>query len=234
MESRNERRESANRSRVRQHLLKRLAVLALSLAVALLLIPRLLVELGMLGPTVEDRLAEAERTVGVARSYGAAAQDPAMAAAERELAEARRLLGEGRSREARAAAVRASGEAVAAQREALVRRGELRRQAQVVVADLDRGINALEDLYGEVTPGLPKPEVSRLFTRMKRAREASGTLFLAFEEDQYDRVIAGHAHARAVLQEVGKELREARVSPTAPAPAQAPAPAPAPPPRPSS
>ncbi|HEX6737394.1 MAG TPA: hypothetical protein VF310_03875 [Vicinamibacteria bacterium] len=209
MEDRNDRRQP-NRSAIRQHLMKRLAVLALSLAVGLVLGPLLLVELGWLGPTPQERVGAAERALGVARAYGAPADDAAVRAAEQELAAARRLVAEGRRREARAAAGRAQQQAVAAQREALVRRDESRRQAQMVVDDLDRRINDLEELYEAVTPGLPKPEVSRLFSRMKRAREASGTIFLAFEEKQYDRVIAGHAAARQVLEETAGEVKAAR------------------------
>jgi len=213
MERRNDRRE-ANRSRIRQHLGKRVAFLALSTAVALLIVPRLLVELGVLGPSPAEGVTAAERALEVARAYGAPPQDGAVRAAEQELAAARRLVSEGRSREARAAAGRAAVQAVAAQREALVRRDEARRRAQAVVDDLDRRINDLEDLYASVTPGLPKAEVSRLFSRMKRAREASGTLFLAFEEGQHDRLVAEAPKAREILQETERELRAARRNPS--------------------
>jgi hypothetical protein len=217
METRNDRRQP-NRSRIHQHLLKRVAVLALSTAVLLLLVPRMLVELGLLGPSPEERVASAERALGVARAYGAKPEDAAVRAAEQELATARRLVSEGRGREARGPAGRASAQAVAAQREALVRRDEARRRAKAVVDEIDRRINGLEDLYASVTPGLPKPEVSRLFSRMKRAREASGTLFLAFEEGQHDRLIAEAPKARQVLDETEQELRAARKQPSASVP----------------
>ena len=205
METRNERRRT-DRSRIRQHLLKRLAVLALSTAAVLLLVPLVLVELGVLGPSPADRVSVAERAVAVAQAYGARPEDPPLRAAERELAEARRLVGERRGRQAKEAATRAADQAVEAQRAALMRRDDVRRRAQEVVTDLDRRVNALEELYGKVTPGLPKSEVSPLFTRMKRAREAAGLLFLAFEEGRHDAVIAGADAARQVLSETQQEL----------------------------
>jgi hypothetical protein len=209
MATRNDRRQP-NRSSIRQHLFKRVAVLALSTAALLLVVPRVLVELGLLGPSPEERVTGAERALGVARAYGALPEDAAVRAAEQELAVARRLVSEGHGREARAAAERAAAQAVAAQREALVRRDEARRRAKAVVDELDRRINDLEDLYTSVTPGLPKAEVSRLFSRMKRAREASGTLFLAFEDGQHDRLMAEAPKAREILLETERELRAAR------------------------
>ena len=72
-------------------LLRRLSVLALVLAGAILLAPRVLDYLGLIGPTAEDRIAEAERAVRTAESYGARADAPAMLAARKEIEEARRL-----------------------------------------------------------------------------------------------------------------------------------------------
>jgi hypothetical protein len=205
MEIRNERRR-VDRSRIRQHLLKRVAVLALSTAAALLVVPLVLVELGVLGPTPAERVSVAERAVAVAQAYGARPDDPPLRAAEQELVEARRLVSERRVREARAAAARAVEQAVEAQRAALTRRDESRRRAQEAIDDLDRRVNGLEELYGQVTPGLPKAEVSRLFSRMKRARETAGLLFLAFEEGRHDQTIAGADAARQVLTETEQEL----------------------------
>jgi hypothetical protein len=202
-------RRSADRSRIRQHLLKRVAFLALAAAALLLALPPLLVELGVLGPSPAESLGEAERALAVARAYGARPDDPPVRAAEEELAAVRQRVAEGRGREARQAAARAMDHAVDAQRGALVRRGEARREAQVVVDELDRRVNDLEGLYAAITPGLPKAEVSRLLSRMKRARESSGTLFLAFEEDNHEKVIAGAASARQVLQETEAELKAA-------------------------
>ena len=50
--------------------LRRLAVFALLLAVLLLVLPRLLTEVGVLGPTAEDLIASAASAVDAARSYG--------------------------------------------------------------------------------------------------------------------------------------------------------------------
>ena len=65
--------------------LKRLTAVALVLAVFLLVAPRLLTEVGVLGPTVEERIAQAAAAIEAARGYGATEELAAFAAARREL-----------------------------------------------------------------------------------------------------------------------------------------------------
>ena len=84
-------------------LLKRLAIVAFALAVLLAVGPRLLGELGIVGPTVEDVVKEAAATVEAARTYGASSELEPFAAAETELAQARTLAAQGHGRDARQA-----------------------------------------------------------------------------------------------------------------------------------
>ena len=102
--------------------LRRLAVLALLVAVLLLVLPRLLTELGVLGPTAEELMGSATAAVEAARSYGATEDLPSFVAAQKELHDARRLLQAGRKHDARKAARRTTEKAVLAQRDGLIHR----------------------------------------------------------------------------------------------------------------
>jgi inorganic triphosphatase YgiF len=197
-------------------LLKRIAVAALLAAVALVGLPRLLGALGVIGPSAAERIAAAERTLAAAGSYGATDALPAYASATRELAQARQRLAEGRGHDARAAADRALAEAIDAQRAALIESEQLRRRAQAVVDELDDRVNALEDRYDKITPGLSRPAVAALLSSMKETRQAAGAVFLAWEQQQPRRVLAGEPAARRAIEATERVFAAA-------APASAPA-----------
>jgi hypothetical protein len=189
--------------------LRRIAALSLILALFLAVGPRVLTELGLYGPPVDELVAAAARAVEAARVYGATESLPAYAAAQHELDSARRLAQGGRRREARHAAARASERALVAQREALIERDAERRQADAIVQDADRRLNELEGLYTRVTKGLDKTRVADLLTLMKSARQAGAGLVLAFDQDDYARVLADRDAALATLETARAELSRA-------------------------
>src|SRR5712691_4920749 len=75
--------------------LRRLAVLALVLAALTAFGPRVLRELGVVGPKVQEAIAGAERSLAAARRYGADDAMPAVQEAIRRLGEARALAERG-------------------------------------------------------------------------------------------------------------------------------------------
>jgi hypothetical protein len=190
--------------------LRRIAVMALVLSVALWAVPRLLVEFGVLGPTAQGRIDEAARAIAAARAYGGGPGLPPFKAAEDEVARARALVREGREREARRAALRATSSAIEAQKMALVAHTEVRQQAEVVYNDLDRQINDLEKLYAEVTPGLEKEQVAQLLSLMKVTRQSTGLLFLAYEQKDYGTVVDREQTARRAVESARRTLDSAR------------------------
>ena len=202
-------RRKPDRRRVLVALLRRIAIVAVLASLALWLGPRGLVELGILGPTAEQRIDSAGRTLRAAESYGATPATRGFADAKRALAEAQGLLAQGRSRDARKAADRAGALAIQAQRGALLAAEQDRRRAEAVVKDLDARVNALEERFDQVTPGLPKPAVSALLSSMKEARQAAGTVFLAWEKGEPRRVLAGEAPARAAVDAAARGLEQA-------------------------
>ncbi len=202
-------RRKPERRRVAVLLLRRIAIVAVVVSLLLWLAPRVLTELGVLGPSAEDRIAAAERTLRAAESYGASPATPGYAAAGQARADARSQLAAGVQRDARRQARRATDLAIAVQRQALVETEQRRRRAEALVQEFDARINALEDRFDRVTPGLPKPAVSALVSRMKEARQAAGAVFLAWEKGQPDRVLAGEAAARKAVEEAARELDEA-------------------------
>ena len=189
--------------------LRRLAVLALLCAVLLLILPRLLTELGVLGPTAEEMIGSASAAVEAARSYGATEELPSFVAAQKELLTARTLLQAGRQRDARKAARRTTEKAVVAQRDGLIHRDQSRRRADAIVKEIDRRLIELETLYGRVSKVVEKRRVTELLSLMKEARQAGSGLVLAFEQDDFARVIAGEKAAFATLDAVREELRAA-------------------------
>jgi hypothetical protein len=191
-------------------LLRRVAVYALSLAVLIWAVPRLLIEFGVLGPTPDETIAAAEGAVEAARTYGATPDIPAFAAAQKELDRARALAARNHGRDARHASKEAQRLAVEAQRLALVRRDETRRQAELIYNDLDRQVNELEKLYSSVTPGLPKPEVGELLSLMKATRVVTGAVFLAHEREDFQGVVDGDPKARAAVAQMRARLESAR------------------------
>ena len=187
--------------------LRRLAVIALLLAVLLLVIPRLLTQLGILGPRAEELLGSAASAVEAARSYGADEDLPSFVAAQKELLAAQTLLQAGRKREAVKAASRAAEKAVLAQRDGLTRRDQNRRRADTIVKEVDRRLIVLEVLYSRASKVADKKRLGELLSFMKGARQAGAGLVLAFEQGDFARVIGGEAAAFATLDAVRDELR---------------------------
>src|SRR3989442_10468995 len=136
--------------------LRRLAVLALVLAALTAFGPRVLRELGVVGPKVQEAIAGAERSLAAARRYGADDAMPAVQEAIRRLEEARALAERGEGRRARRAATAAAEQAIVAQRQALARREQHRRQRHAITRDAARMLNALAALHARITPSLGK------------------------------------------------------------------------------
>jgi hypothetical protein len=208
MESRPERR-GPDRHLVVLRLLRGIAAAALLAAAALWFGPPLLTELGLIGPTAEEYVAAADRAIVVARTYGAAST-PAFQRAEAERDRARELARGGNRRQTRQAAQRAMALATDAQREALFRRTQKQRKAEVVYNDLDGQINELEKLYEAVTPGLEKAQVGQLLSVMKLTRQSAGTVFLAYENEDWDTVLRSETRAREVIASARRQLQSAR------------------------
>jgi hypothetical protein len=208
MDSRAERRRP-DRHLVAIRLMRRIAILALVLSVLLWVVPKVLTEVGVLGPAAEEYVDSAERSLAVARTYGAAPL-PDYKKAEQERDRARELVRAGKRREARQAAEQAMALAAEAQKQALVRRAATQQQAEVVYNDLDRQVNDLEKLYNAVTPGMEKQEVGELLSLMKFTRQSAGTVFLAYENKDWDTVLKGEPHAREVIASTRQKLQSAR------------------------
>src|SRR5262245_49183818 len=69
-------RRKPERRRVAVLLLRRIAIAAIAASLLLWLGPRVLTELGLLGPSVEEHIAAADRTLRAAESYGATRATP--------------------------------------------------------------------------------------------------------------------------------------------------------------
>ena len=191
------------------HFLRRVALLALILAVLAAFGPRVLRELGVVGPRVPEVIAAAERSIEAARHYGADDSMSALQEADRHLREARVLAASGEGRRARHAAAAASIQAIAAQRHALARRELHRRQAEGITREIDKLLNGLDELYGRVSPGLSKAAAGDLLSRLKAARQAGAALILAFEQGNYPRVIAEEPAVRKALEATREEMKAA-------------------------
>jgi hypothetical protein len=191
-------------------LLRRIAVLALVLSVALWAVPRLLVEFGVLGPTTQERIDEAGRAIAIARAYGGGPGLAPLKAAEDEVARARALAQQGREREARHAAARATTSAIEAQKLALAASAEAENKAQAAYDDLDRQINDLEKVFAEVKPGLQKEQTAELVSLMKATRQTAGLLFLAYEQKDYGTVLEREPPARQAVESARKTVESAR------------------------
>lgn len=192
------------------HLLRRAALYALVAAGLLLVVPRALWELGLLGEDALAAVEQADRALDAARAYGAGAEMPALREAERQLQSARDLLRRGEKREARHAAAAARASAVEAQRAALVAQQEQHRRAEAIVDDVDRRLNELEESYTVMTTGLDKAAVAPLFSLMKTARAAGGGLTLAYEQGDYAKVLRDHQRALEVIASTRDTLRSTR------------------------
>lgn len=203
-------RRSPERQPHTMRLLRRLSAIALGLAVAILLAPRVLDYLGLIGPTAEDRIAEAERAVRTAESYGARADAPAMLAARKEIDQARRLKQAGDERGGRVAALRAVARASEAQAVALVDEGQARHRVRGVVDDLDTEVNSLEKLYEDVAPNVTRETRSELLKKMRSARKAAAAVFLAHDEQRFEDALKAEAEARRALADTRAALEAAR------------------------
>ena len=190
--------------------LRRIAVLALVLSVALWAAPRLMVELGVLGPTAQERIEEAARAIATARAYGGGDGLAPLKTAEDGVARARVLAEQGHERDARRAAVQATTSAIEAQKLALVAQTEVRQKAEAVYDDFDRQINSLEKLYAEVTPGWQKERTGPLVSVMKATRQSTGLLFLAYEQKDYATVLDREPVARQAVESARVTLESAR------------------------
>jgi hypothetical protein len=208
MSSRVERRRP-DRHLVALRLLRRIAIVAIVVSALLWVVPPVLTELGVIGPRPEECILTADRAIAAARTYGAASI-PDFQKAEHERDQARELARKGQGREARRAAERATALATEAQKQALVRRSDSQQRALVAYNDLDKQINDLEKLYGSVTPGLEKAQVGQLLTLMKVTRQSAGTVFLAYEKQDWDGVLGGEGHARQVIAGTRKTLETVR------------------------
>lgn len=191
-------------------LMRRVAVYALAASVAIWGVPKILIELGVLGPSPDETIAAAERALEAARTYGATPDIPAFAAAQKELERARALAVQNERREVRRACKHAQDLAVEAQRAALVRRDEARLQAIRIYNDLDRQVNDLEKLYTAVTPGLEKTSVGELLSLMKITRMSTGVVFLAYEREDFPAVLEGEPKARGAIAQMRSRLEASR------------------------
>ena len=192
------------------HLLRRAALYALIAAALLLVVPRVLIEFGVLGEDAAAAVDRAGRAVDAARAYGAKGDMPALREADRELQSAREHLSRGEKREARRAAAAARTDAVEAQRAALVAQQEEERKAEAIVEDLDKRLNELEESYTVITTGLDKSTVAPLFSLMKTARAAGGGLTLAYEQGDYGKVLREQSRAVEVIEKTRATLRAAK------------------------
>lgn len=209
MDERVERRRP-DRHQFALRLLRRLAVLLLVVSVALWAVPRLLVEFGVLGPTAQERIAEAQRAIATARAYGGSEGLAPLRAAEEGVVRASALAQQGHERDARRAAVLATSSAIEAQKMALVAQTEVRQKAETVYNDLDRQINDLEKLYQAAAPGLEKQQTAQLVSLMKVTRQSTGILFLAYEKQDYGAVVEGEPRARQAVASARKTLESVR------------------------
>jgi len=208
METRVERRRP-DRHLVAVRLLRGIAIAALVSSVLLWVVPRVLIAMGVLGPTPEEYVDQADRAIQVARTYGAESL-PVFHKAQAERDQARALVARGQPREARRAAEQARADAVEAQKQALVRRSDAQQRAEIVYNDLDRQINDLEKLYGQVAPGLEKVQLGQLLSLMKATRQSAGVVFLAYEQQDWNGVLKGENHARDRIAIMKEALEKAR------------------------
>jgi hypothetical protein len=202
-------RRRPDRHLVALRLLRAITIFALVVSALLWAGPPLLTELGLIGPTPEERVRTAERALTVARSYGGASL-PETLSAERECDHARELAKGGHGREARRVAEQALVLATEAQKQALVRRSDAQQRAEVIYNDLDRQINDLEKLYSAVTPGMEKEQVGQMLSLMKVTRQSAGTVFLAYEQQDWGGVVKGEPNARQVISSTRDALQAAR------------------------
>jgi hypothetical protein len=191
-------------------LLRRAASYALVFAVLLWASPKILTSFGVIGPSLDEEIAGAERSLTAARSYGCPEQHPLYVRAAQALVRARAAAARNERWQAKRAIAEAKENAIDAQRVALATREESRKAAQKVVAEIDRGLNDLEDLYSDARKRVDKKESDRLFALMKSTRKSSAALVLLFEEQSYAKVVAGEREVKDLLASTRQELLAAR------------------------
>jgi hypothetical protein len=171
-------------------------------------VPKVLHEVGVVGPSVEEEIERAASALDAARAYGAQPEEPAFREAYRGIDRARELLRNDKGREARGAARRAQERAVDAQRVALAQHEVSRRAAERAVLDADRLMGELEELYRDASAHVPRAEGTLLFASMKDARQAVATLSLAYQEESFRKVLDDAPAVETLLRSVGERLRE--------------------------
>lgn len=191
-------------------LLRRVTLYAAVFAVLLATLPRLLTAFGVLGPSLEEEIVSAENSLGAAKSYGARVDEASYARAAAAIASAKKHAARKERWPAKRAIAEARAASLDAQREALAIREESRRSAQKTVNEIDRQLNELEDLYADVVKKIEKQDSERLFGLMKSTRQKSAALFLLFEQQSYDKVLAGAGEVRPILAGTRAELIAAR------------------------
>jgi hypothetical protein len=189
-------------------LLRRATLYALVLAVLLIAGPWLLTSFGLLGPSLDEEIDSAERSLIAARSYGAEGE-PALLRAVAALGDARAAAARGERFRARRALKLARENAILAQGAALAAREDARKAAQKTIAEIDRALSELEELYSQASKRVDKQESDRLFALMKTTRQRSAALFLLFEEQGYPKVLAGEEEVRELLASTRQSLLEA-------------------------
>lgn len=189
--------------------LRRLSSYVLLAIVLLWAVPPALRHFGLIGPSIEQQIEGARRALEAARVYGADERLAPFRTAGADLERARRELAVGRRRAAHAAAGEAREHAVDAQRLALAERDELSRRAASVVAEIDRGLNALETLYDQATRDADKATAARLLSLMKATRQKGARLFLAYEQADHRQVVAESEATLRALDEARRTLEAA-------------------------
>ena len=190
--------------------LRRASVWAVALAALVIAVPRALTEMGVLGPSATEEVASAQRIIDAARAYGADEGEANLRAASSSLERARRFAESGQLRATRRAAAEARVLGVNAQRVALARREEQRRRGRTIVDGVDARLNDLEDLYAEASVGKSKAGLAEMLSAMKAARQSGASLFLAYEQGDYARVIEGEAAATETLERTRAALEAQR------------------------
>ncbi len=193
-------------------LLRRLAIAGLLLAIAVGLGPRLLRRAGWIGPSVEERIEEAQRALAAAHQYGAGPGLPAYVAAESALERASARAGAGRLGAARREARDALQQALDAQRLALAQFEDERRAAQKVVRQIDDRLDEVEELFARLPRDMDQAAAAEMSSLLKATRRAGAGLWLAFEEQRFDDVLRERDRVLAVLDANRETLRDVVVA----------------------
>lgn len=187
--------------------MRRATVYAGLLTIGLVTWFKILPAAGLVGPSPQDEVDATARALETATLYGAEPGMPAFEAAGKQLADARALLAAGHGFAARKAALAARDGAIAAQREALTRREDERRRAQHVVDEIDALLSGLEDASQAAAAGKDKAETARVVSIMRESRRTGADLFLAFEQNNFRKVLTEEAAVKQRLAQARAELQ---------------------------